>query len=451
MLILTDERDSCRICGSPTLREALNLGTLAVSDFVDSAEPLYSPLVLVLCDPNEGGCAFVQLKHKAIDHRLLYTQYWYRSGTNESMRAALADIANVAQKMVPLNPGDIVVDIGANDGTLLRAFERNDLKLVGFEPAKNLLVEAQLGTDIIVPECFTAASFRRHLGSATRARLVTSIAMFYDLEQPHDFVQDVADILAHDGLWIVQMAYLPRMLTTNNFDNICHEHVGYYSLSVMDQLIKAHGLEIRDVELNDVNGGSFRVYIQHRSYADMRWRLTGSDDRIERLARAERALGLAKTDTYREFAHRITRIKEDVRHFVLKELSDGKIFHIYGASTKGNTILQYFGLDYRHFQLAADRNSDKWGLRTVATDIPIVSEEIARAARPDYFFVLPWHFRDTFLTREREFLDSGGGMIFPLPKPSLVCMIGGELRETLLRREDAQTPSSIGEDVRDGG
>lgn len=439
------ERDGCRICGGP-LRELLDLGNLAVSDFVDEgAEPLYAPLVLALCDPDKGGCAFVQLKHVAIDQRLLYTRYWYRSGTNESMRSELADIVAAARAVVPLRADDIVVDIGANDGTLLRAYADGHLRLVGFEPATNLLAEARVGTNLIVSEFFSAASFRRHLGSVSRARVITSIAMFYDLEEPHDFVRDIADILAPDGVWVVQMAYLPTMLSENNFDNICHEHTGYYSLDVMDRLVRAHGLEIRNVELNDVNGGSFRLYIQHRSHADRRWGSAGGSDRIRRLASTEGALGLTRTATYHDFARRITRIREDVRGFVLKELSEGKVFHVYGASTKGNTILQYFGLDHRHFRLAADRSSDKWGLRTVVTKIPIVSEEASRAARPDYFFALPYHFRSAFLTRESEFLSSGGGMIFPLPRPSLVRMVDGKLRESLLEQaKDDASPTRIG-------
>jgi NDP-4-keto-2,6-dideoxyhexose 3-C-methyltransferase len=430
------ERTNCRLCRSDALREVLDLGDLAVSDFVDGVEPLYAPLALAVCDPGSGGCSFVQLKHEALDPSLLYRRYWYRSGTNESMRAALLDVVLSAQAAISLDEGALVLDIGANDGTLLRAYGRKDLRRVGFDPAENLLAEARAGTDLIVPECFTAASFRHHVGSAGRARIVTSIAMFYDLEQPHDFVRDVSEVLAPDGLWVVQMAYLPTMLANNNFDNICHEHVGYYSLAVMEGLLRSHGLEVRDVELNAVNGGSFRLYIQHAS-AGSRWALDGSAERLESTARAERELGLGQSATYRDFGLRIARIRDEVRAFVLERLSGNKVFHVYGASTRGNTILQYFGLDHRHFQMAADRSSDKWGLRTVATNIPIVSEDASRAARPDYYFVLPWHFRETFQAREEAFLRTGGAMVFPLPTPSVVRIIDGELREMSLQEESA--------------
>ncbi len=345
------------------------------------------------------------------------------------MREALADIAHSAQVAAQLRPGDIVLDIGANDGTLLREYIGDEISLVGFEPAKNLLNEACRGTDLIIPNFFSASSFKRNLGPSAKARIITSIAMFYDLDHPHDFVRDIAGILARDGLWIVQMTYLPTMLSSNIFDTICHEHVGYYSFEAIKLLITAHGLEIRDVELNAVNGGSVRLYIQHQSHSDPRWQLIGAPERIKRIVHDERVIGLTNTATYQQFAERISSIKETIRRFVMDELANGKTFHVYGASTKGNTILQYFGLDRRHFEAAADRNKDKWGMHTIATNIPIVSEEESRAARPDYFFVLPWHFRDAFVAREQEFLAAGGSMVLPLPIPSLVCMRDKVLQE----------------------
>lgn len=435
---LADERDDCRICGSRVLRTVLDLGRLAVSDFTHDAEPYYAPLVLALCDPDEGGCGFVQLRHKALDQSLLYRRYWYRSGINEFMRTALADIAASAERALALASGDVVLDIGANDGTLLRSYSRQDFIRVAFEPAQNLVADAAKGGNLVIPEFFSADAFFARLGADARARVITSIAMFYDIEQPHEFVRDIVRILAPDGLWILQMNYLSAMLADNVFDNISHEHVGYYSLAVVERLARAHGLEIRDVELNNVNGGSFRLYLQRQDQPAPRWVTVGGPHRVAALARAERDAGLAGTDTYREFALRIVDIRQNVRNFIVNELSAGKVFHVYGASTRGNTILQYFGLDRRHFQLAADRNPEKWGLRTVATEIPIVSEQECRTARPDYFFVLPWHLRDTFVSREREYLEAGGGMVFPLPEPSLVRIMDGEYREFSLDDVDAK-------------
>lgn len=435
---------NCRVCGSGSLRVVFDLGNLAVSDFVDGSDILRAPLTLAVCDVSRGGCSFVQLRHKAVDRHTLYRRYWYRSGVNESMRDALAAVTRDAQARVRLDPGDIVVDVGANDGTLLRAYSRDDVTRVGFEPARNLLAEARIGTDLIIPEFFSARDFKRHFDDK-RAKIVTSIAMFYDLEEPHDFVQDIAEILAPDGVWVVQMAYLVSMYETNGFDNINHEHVGYYSLEVMDRLVRSHGLVIRHAELNTVNGGSIRLYIGHPAGADDPQEPAANHESVRSMLRAETELRLGLAETYRPFADRIARLREDIRSFVLDELEDGKAFHIYGASTKGNTILQYLGLDKRHFQMAADRSPQKWGLRTVATDIPIVSEETSRAARPDYLFVLPWHFRDAFVARESDFLRAGGRMLFPLPEPLVVGMADERLTELPLtsRRPPATRPTTV--------
>jgi hypothetical protein len=327
--------------------------------------------------------------------------------------------------MVRLEPGDIVLDIGANDGTLLRAYDRYDITRVGFEPAENLLAEAKMGTDLIVTDYFTARDFERHF-EGRRAKIVTAIAMFYDIEEPHAFVEDIAEILAPDGVFVVQFAYLVNMLDTNGFDNINHEHVGYYSLEVMDRLVRSHGLVVRDAEINAVNGGSIRLYIGHDNGFEEQ------SGRVTDMLAAERELRLGSSETYRQFADRIADLKAGIRRFVFEELDNGKVFHVYGASTKGNTILQYLDLGSRHFAMAADRTPQKWGLRTVATDIPIVSEETSRAARPDYLFVLPWHLRQSFVARESEFLASGGRMLFPLPTPVVVGMADGQLTEVSL-------------------
>lgn len=428
--VAPEKIECCRVCGATNLPVVFDLGNLAISDFLDGAEVIRSPLTLVVCDVAAGGCSFVQLAHRAVDRDVLYREYWYRSGVNEAMRAALADVTAGAEAMVGLTTGDVVLDIGANDGTLLRTYAREGVVRVGFEPAGNLLDEARTGTDLIIPDYFTARDYERHLDNR-RAKVVTSIAMFYDIEEPHVFVHDIAEILAPDGIWVVQMANLVNMLDTNGFDNINHEHVGYYSLEVMDRLVRSHGLVVRHVETNGTNGGSLRLYIGH----------AGADGTVDGSVRdmlaAERELRLGFSATYRPFARRTARLKDAVRQFVLGEIANGKVFHVYGASTKGNTILQFLELDDRHFAMAADRTPEKWGLSTVATNIPIVSEEESRAQRPDYLFVLPWHLRDAFVARESDYLRAGGRMLFPLPGPVIVGTTGGRLSElSLVGRDD---------------
>ena len=267
-------RERCRVCGSPNLESVLSLGNQFISNFVDSAgeEAYTAPLELVLCNRKTGGCGLVQLKH-TVPRDLLYRQYWYKSGINQSMRNALADITDKIEKKVSLSQGDIALDIGCNDGTLLRSFRTKGLVLAGFEPATNLIPEAQVGTSKIINDFFGAGAFHREFDSR-KAKVITAIAMFYDLEDPNVFVSDLKQILDESGICVIQQNYLPSMLESNAFDNIGHEHLEYYSLLSLEYLLGLHGLETFDVGLNDVNGGSFRVYVKHSDCTSMRSRAT---------------------------------------------------------------------------------------------------------------------------------------------------------------------------------
>lgn len=406
--------EACRVCGGTELALILSLGSLYVSDFVTdrtipSPEERY-PLELVLCDPEKGGCCLLQLKH-TVDPSKMYNFYYYHSGTNALMRQALADIARQASKRAALKKGDLVLDIGCNDGTLLRSYAQKGLKLVGFDPAKNLIPEAKVGTSLIINDYFNADAFEKKLGGK-KAKIITSIAMFYDLDDPNRFVADAARCLHPEGVWIIQMSYLPLMLEMNAFDNVCHEHLEYYSMTSLENLLKRHGLKMVDVELNDVNGGSFRVTIRHE---DAQERPAGAR-RVAELKRREKKQRLDEKETYIRFGERVLAIREKLYHFIHSEVKKGKTIYAYGASTKGNTLLQYFNLDSSLIAGAAERNPDKYGKKTVGTMIPILSEDEARSRRPDYFLVLPWHFLKGFLKQERRFFKAGGRFIVPLPE-----------------------------------
>ena len=407
----------CRSCGFEQLDDILSLGNLYVSNFVDSVlvvkrEKLY-PLELVLCDASKGGCGLLQLRH-TVSPKKMYRNYWYRSGVNKTMIDELAGIANVTEKIVGLKRGDLVVDIGANDGTLLRAYKSPDIKLVGFEPAKNLIPFAIERTSKIFNNFFERRHLTKEFGNQ-KAKIITAIAMFYDLDNPNSFVADIKKSLRDDGLFIIQMSYLPSMLKQTAFDNICHEHIEYYSLLSLEQLLARHGLEVFDVELNDINGGSFRTYIRHigSKIGESRY---GRKKRREKILALERQMGLNSQKPYNKFVSKIKEIKNKLCDFIKSETAKGKKVYVYGASTKGNTLLQYFGLDNSLITAAAERNPIKWGKQTIGTNIPIISEEQARAERPDYFLVLPWHFMSEFLQREKRYLQSGGKFIVPLPK-----------------------------------
>lgn len=409
------QRSDCRACGKASLRPILSLGDQYVSNFVDPgvSDLPRAPLDLVLCDVTSGGCGLLQLHH-TVSPEILYRHYWYRSVVNSSMREALADITAAASRLISLSPGDVVLDIGCNDGTLLRSYARDDLQLVGFEPAQNMIAEAKVGTTAIVNDFFSGSAFIDAFGAETKARIVTSIAMFYDLEEPNEFVADVAEIMADDGVWIIQMSYLPSMLEQNAFDNICHEHLEYYSLATLESLLARHSLDVFDVELNHVNGGSFRVYVRRCDGGVPS--AESQRARVAALRSVENRTGLMRKDTYEAFAARVEAEKEKLLEVVHGEVAKGRRVYVYGASTKGNTLLQYYGLDHRVITAAAERNPDKWGKVTAGSWIPIVAEEEARRAKPEYFLVLPWHFMSEFRVREAEFLAGGGKFIVPLPR-----------------------------------
>jgi NDP-4-keto-2,6-dideoxyhexose 3-C-methyltransferase len=398
----------CRLCASQNLARVLSLGDQYVSDFVTAAgHHPKSPLELIRCK----DCGLVQLRH-TFPRTNLYRHYWYRSGISGTMREALANVALKAFQVAQPSSGQIVIDTGCNDGTLLRTYPKTGIKLVGFEPAENLVEDARQGTHWIFNDFFRADSFREKFAHE-KAKIITSVAMFYDLEDPNMFVGDIAKCLASDGVWVVQQNYLATMLQKNGFDNIGHEHLEYYSLNTMEKLLARHGLEIFDAETNDVNGGSFRTYASHRGkYA--------IQESVRRMRQTEEQLQLKNSEVYRTFAANIRKIKSHLTRLITKEVKNGKTVYVYGASNRGNTILQYCGLDYRLIKKATDANSEKWGLTTVGTKIPIVSKEEARRDRPDYFLILPHHFLEEIEREEKSYLDHGGRFIVPLPEVRVI-------------------------------
>jgi len=414
-------RNTCRVCDG-RFDPVLSLGEQYVSNFLLPEQPdgVKAPLELVLCK----RCTLLQLRH-TVPGDAMYQNYWYRSGTNQTMRNALADIANTSERLMNLRAGESVLDIGCNDGTLLASYETKGIFRIGFDPAANLAASSRKVADRVVSGFFAAEQFDRDPVLKTcRPKIVTSIAMFYDLEDPNQFVSDIKSVMHPDGVWVVQMSYLPLMLKQHDFGNICHEHLEYYSLESLEYLLKLHDFVVSDVQLNDVNGGSIRVFIQNRdadrtSLGDAAYRRLAAD-RVSAMRAQEAKMGLGEPRTYLEFATWVERIKDDVSRFIGERVHSGKKVAVYGASTKGNVMLQYFGLDHDMITAASERNPDKWGKVTVGTRIPIVSEEEARTAKPDFFLVLPWHFVEEFRDREKNYLLDGGRFIVPLPHFTLI-------------------------------
>ncbi|MBU6214860.1 methyltransferase domain-containing protein [Patescibacteria group bacterium] len=409
------KRETCRISGEP-LVELFSLGDLYLSDFLPADESPRlgrAPLTMMLA-PNSG---LVQLAHSA-DFDSMYRHYWYRSGTNESMVEELRDIAESTSRLMRLRSGDVFVDIACNDGTLL-SFIDPSVTRVGFDPAHNTYEEAnQQHFDLFVNDYFSAKAYQAQF--AKRAKIITTIAMFYDLEDPNAFVKDVKAILDPDGLWVVQMSYLPLMLQQLAFDNICHEHLEYYSLTAFKYLMDRNDLEIVDCELNDVNGGSFRISMRPKGadpalYATAPYRDVAAY-RVASILSHEKTLDLSDPRTYRSFYEKACGLRDQTLAFLKAEKARGKTIWAYGASTKGNTLLQWWGIDNTLIDGIAERQPMKYGLKTVGTNIPIASDEEMRKANPDYLLVLPWHFIDSFIRREQAFLNRGGKFIVPCPR-----------------------------------
>ena len=410
-------RDSCRICGSKNLTSILNLGDQYFANYSPKSNDVVPfeekiPLELVRCDKSidPKSCGLVQLRHTTPPN-LMYDRYFYRSGINQTMINNLNEIAQQAISKIKLNPNDIVIDIGCNDGTLLQNYKELPIRSVGFDPAKNMVQFSKQTGATIITEFFSAEEFIKNYGDE-KAKIITSIAMFYDLENPNKFVDDISKILHPDGIWVLELSYLPLMLSQNAFDTIVHEHLEYYHLDALEFLLSKFDLKVGSIQLNDINGGSFRVVVQHKEKSFDNKSL----EHITELREKEKNLSLHTNQPFDDFIKKINDEKNNLVTFIKNEVSAGKTIHCYGASTKGNTLLQFYNLDKKLIQFIADRNPDKWGRRTIGTDISIISEEESHSMNPDYFLILPWHFIKEFKEREKDYLKNGGRLLVPLPQ-----------------------------------
>ena len=398
---LYTRRSDCRACGYDQLPTIVNLGLQTITSFpIDAGQQApRAPLHVVMC----SRCGLVQLRH-TVDRDALYQWYGYRSGIQEHMRLALTDVVQESIRGIDLHEGDVVVDVGSNDGTLLSFYSGMGLRRIGFEPAKNLADVAAANCERLVPDYFTAKA----IVNEPKAKIISAIAMFYDLDDPLAFLRDVAEALHPEGLFVIQMNYLKSMLENNAFDNVSHEHVTYYSLSTLVPLLERAGLAVEDVEENNVNGGSFRIYVRHRAA------IRSPNYRVLGTLLAERAMGLEEPAIYRKFVTRIGVIRKQVRSLLNDLHAAGKRIYVYGASTRGLVQMEYFGLDSNLFEGAAERNPEKYGRLYGNTGIRCVPEDEARA-KADVFFVLPYQFLDAFIEREKDFLARGGQLVVALP------------------------------------
>jgi len=403
----------CRISGSSHLVSVLNLGEQYLTGVFPknrSDTVTKGPLELVWC-PDSG---LLQLKHSYSLAEMYGENYGYRSGLNASMVAHLRGLVRGLERRQPLLQGDCVLDIGSNDGTLLSAYSTAGLRRVGMDPTAGKFREYYPPDAEVVTGFFSVSAFLE-VSDGQRAKIVTSIAMFYDLEDPRAFVSDVAAALAPDGLWHFEQSYMPSMLRSNAYDTVCHEHLEYYTLRVIDALLTSEGLRIVNVQMNGVNGGSIAVTACHAAAS-----IASERPIIEWMLRQEEHWELHSPKPYRQFEDRVFKHRADLKRLIETLTTSGKRILGYGASTKGNVLLQFCQFGPNEIPAIAEVNPEKFGAYTPGSLIPIISEAEARAMKPDYFLVLPWHFKSSIVEREKNYLASGGKLIFPLPEIEIV-------------------------------
>jgi NDP-4-keto-2,6-dideoxyhexose 3-C-methyltransferase len=403
----------CRLCRGKKLEQVIDLGFQALSGCFpkkDEPHPPKAPLEVTRC----LDCDLVQLRHSVTPQLMFTDSYGYRSNINYTMRTHLKELAKSICKKVVIKEEDIVLDIGCNDGTLLKEYSPS-LKRLGVDPIADKFHSQYPEGVKVISDFFSREKFQEFNLGKKKVKIITCISMFYDLEDPVQFASDVAACLDEQGIWVIEQSYLPDMLKNSSFDTICHEHLEYYSLKQIENIVNKVGLRVFDLEFNRINGGSMCAYVTpiHSSLRD-------NVKILEDTRQAESKLELSSQSTYLAFKKNCERLAVNIKEFVKNEISKNKVIHVYGASTKGNTILQFCDLNFPILQAAADRNPEKWGCRTPITNIPIISEEESRQRRPDYYLVLPWHFKEEIIIREKEFLKKGGGLVFTMPELDII-------------------------------
>lgn len=409
------EISKCRICGNTQLESLIYLGEQTLTGVFPKSKDTNitkGPLELVKCYSDSGGdvCGLVQLRHSFDSNEMYGENYGYRSGLNQSMVKHLHSIVNEITNKIPLSDGDIIIDIGGNDSTLLQAYPKDkNLNLMVIDPTSKKFKQYYPEHIKNTADFFSAETYNKIFSK--KAKVITSIAMFYDLEAPLKFVQDIYDCLDENGVWVFEQSYLPFMVDTTSYDTICHEHLEYYAIEQIKWIFEKIGFKMVDIAFNNVNGGSFRI-MASKSNSNVEV----ATEKLKAAIDKENELGYNKLEIYKSFSNNVINHKKELLELLENLRSQGKKIFGYGASTKGNVLLQYCGLTTNEIPCIAEVNQDKFGSFTPSTLIPIISEKEAREQNPDYFLVLPWHFRDGIIEREKEFLSKGGKLIFPLPK-----------------------------------
>ena len=401
----------CRSCGGDKLKPAFDLGLQKLTGIFPSKPSEKIPsgsLALVFCN----NCKLLQLENSFDPIKMYGDNYGYMSSLNLSMVRHLKKKALKINSILNLETNDLVVDIGSNDGTFLSFFPKK-LKLIGIDPTIKKLSKFYRKDIFKIPTFFSARNLKEI--TSKKVKVVTSISMFYDLENPLIFANEIHDVLDKDGIWHLEQSYMPMMLKNNSYDTICHEHLEYYSLFSIKYIFDKIGFKIIDLEFNDINGGSFSITVAKKESKHNEVKKI-----VEWLLHKEKLFKYNEMSSYRIFYKNIKKHKEIFRDLLLNLKDMKKKVIGYGASTKGNVILQFCNIDNKLLPYIAEVNKFKHGRYTPGTGIKIIPETQAREMNPDYFLVLPWHFKNFILGKEKKFLNNNKKLIFPLPDIEII-------------------------------
>ena len=397
---------SCRNCNTKKLSNLFSLGNISFTGkFPKKNQTIKkAPLKVIMC----SRCKLVQLSHK-FNLRYLYgPDYGYRSGINTTMVNHLKKVVSEASKKAKLKNGDMVLDIASNDGTLLKNYS-NKIVTFGIDPLINKYKKDYKKINYRVSDFFSQKKIEKK--TKKKFKVITALSVFYDTEKPNQFLNDVKNLLDQDGLFILEFADLASIIKKKMFDTICHEHLEYYSSQIIIEMCKNNQLKVIDIFENDINGASKQFYI---SKSESNFKINKS--KIRKILNIERNMRINSQKTLKSFFNEIKKIKIKLITLLKKIKKRGQTIHGYGASTKGNVLLQYFGIDKFFIDYISERNPLKYGLYTPGTKIEIISEEKSRKIKPNFYLVLPWHFKKEILSREKNIRTKGTKFIFPLPK-----------------------------------
>ena len=400
----------CRNCLSKKIDKIFSLGNLYFTGkfLKKNLNAKKGPINVVMCKK----CNLVQLGDN-FNMRYLYgPDYGYQTGINTTMTKHVRNIVKKLSRQVKIKKNDLVLDIASNDGTLLNFYNKNIITF-GVDPLVRKFSSSYKKINYKISDFFSSKKVKEKILDK-KFKIITALSVFYDLQNPNKFLSDVEDILDKNGIFLLEFADLASIVKLNMFDTFCHEHLEYYSLKVVDQMCIKNNLRIFDIKSNSINGGSTQIFICKKDAKYLNNYLI-----IKKFFMAENKLQLNKKATFIKFFKRINKIKNIITNFLKNEKHKGKTIHCYGASTKGNVLLQYFKLDNKIIDYAAERNPKKYNLFTPGTKIKIISEKKSRGILPNYYLVLPWHFKKEILKREKQMLKKGSKFIFPLPNMSI--------------------------------